>query len=985
TVRTAQQINDNKSKLIDTNPDKLVLYYDFDNNLTNKVFTPLTSAVNSYTANHKTIVDFPGINQAPGYGLQFDGTASSKVAYKTNTDVTYANLLDDKSFTVEFWARNKLDKTATNVNPVFAVKGVDETNSVLIALNNSDITCGTTQNTADTVSASLEVNSRPWLHIACVYNHSEQTLTLYKNGLQVGKQSSVAAASATGEVVVGGNGFGQYFTGELDELRVWQTALTQQQLRSDKNNRIVTNSEHLALYHSFEQAIKIIPDTQFHFVDLINDNKLYSASADTIFTDLNYAPPLHNIDVDGNVIVNRLHSLRFSADKTKFASPVVAESLKNVSEFTLSMWVNFNDHTSSQEFIVGNKEFKLVREVSGSVSLFVAGNPSAIITSSSVININSWQQLALVYSNDVFALYINNTQVGTVADEKPTDFNINEITFGADKQEASTLAALAASIDNIQLWGLGLSAEQVAKYSNATFNGAEANLLVYQTVNQLTLNNDKNIVLDGWQVTGLTLSNVDDNYPLSELTDQQSLYFDGVDDYILTSTHTLDVTNGISIALWSRAATLNNATTLLSHSDDSDSLQLGFTSNKQLTCSLNNLELVSSQAIVENEWFHWGCTFSIQNSELVLSLFKNGDMVDTKKFDQTSNYQVSAKVRLGGDNSRFYHGWVDELSVWSQALTQGDVNALQNATPTSNSTGLISYQDFNNELINQSVLESGGSEQLTYAQGIEYVYAPIEIGATLATGKLKTGLWQGQAVINKVNESHIEVTADNVVTPTKTDSTFLLPFLLHSSLNSTQMLSEVTIMQTKDNGVNPVQKILITDQSLLSNYDGVIRRNGKLTGVRLTALPFGLNCPIAAIHTDSTTGTQSCNYLNTKQTMSGGIYEGGRADIDIRYQEFHPLNPYRHKYHPDLAEGFVINRRISFVVDAYNSEQKKADPQLGVSKLTGTYLEQVTGLHNQTKTDVSSNIVLAPIVSKGTFIMQLVSDIKTLDTLEIAK
>lgn len=72
-----------------------------------------------------------------------------------------------------------------------------------------------------------------WHHIAGTYNGS--TLRLYVDGSEVGTGKSVTKtigynSTSAGKLYIGSYGAAYYFTGEIDEVRVWDEALTASQL-----------------------------------------------------------------------------------------------------------------------------------------------------------------------------------------------------------------------------------------------------------------------------------------------------------------------------------------------------------------------------------------------------------------------------------------------------------------------------------------------------------------------------------------------------------------------------------------------------------------------------------------------------------------------------------------------------------------------------------------------------------------------------------
>jgi hypothetical protein len=85
-------------------------------------------------------------------------------------------------------------------------------------------------------ASALAVNT--WTHLAATYDGS--TLRLYVNGLQVASKAQTGTlATSAGVLTIGGDPlYGQYFTGRIDEVRVYSTALSAAQLQGDMNTPI---------------------------------------------------------------------------------------------------------------------------------------------------------------------------------------------------------------------------------------------------------------------------------------------------------------------------------------------------------------------------------------------------------------------------------------------------------------------------------------------------------------------------------------------------------------------------------------------------------------------------------------------------------------------------------------------------------------------------------------------------------------------------
>ena len=76
-------------------------------------------------------------------------------------------------------------------------------------------------------SAAGTIAANTWQHVALVYN--DTTLKLFINGVEVGSTVIPAAYSlpnSSAPSFIGGNGYGDFFNGNIDEVRVWNIAKT---------------------------------------------------------------------------------------------------------------------------------------------------------------------------------------------------------------------------------------------------------------------------------------------------------------------------------------------------------------------------------------------------------------------------------------------------------------------------------------------------------------------------------------------------------------------------------------------------------------------------------------------------------------------------------------------------------------------------------------------------------------------------------------
>ena len=141
--------------------------------------------------------------------------------------------------TIEFWMRN--DK---NVNYSHQV-GPGWGKFLFHNNSNGTLSVGWESTGTDRLNVSNVFSTiGKWNHIAIVINGS--VLTLYVNGVRKGSitSKSYSGLVAFGDLRFGNTGTNQWWSGGLDEIRVWRTARTQAEIRNNMRIRIAAPALH---------------------------------------------------------------------------------------------------------------------------------------------------------------------------------------------------------------------------------------------------------------------------------------------------------------------------------------------------------------------------------------------------------------------------------------------------------------------------------------------------------------------------------------------------------------------------------------------------------------------------------------------------------------------------------------------------------------------------------------------------------------------
>jgi len=278
----------------------------------------------------------------------------------------------------------------------------------------------------------------------------------------------------------------------------------------------------------------------------------------------------------------------------------------------------------------------------------------------------------------------------------------------------------------------------------------------------------------------------------------------------------------------------------------------------------------------------------------------------------------------------------------------------------------VRRQDMGNDLAGtgdlpgfQSLLEvkddAGTSRYLVpvTARGLTEALARPELGFRPAASggqvaAARAGLWVGNAVIRAVSYSADPSDSTNAI-PTATELRFRLILHLDTS-GEAKLLQHVTMLwqngqlDEQGNVVREGEFVLVSDDSLLEQYQGATIRNGQRLGRRISTVCFGFDEP------------QSMDEAGE----FGG--EGGRLTCSVFMDYEDPLNPFKHRFHPDhnnlgedystsLAEGvesYSVTRDLTLSFTAQDpSGVARSIAGWGDNQVGGIYRETVLGVHKK--------------------------------------
>lgn len=174
--------------------------------------------------------------QGSGSSLNFDGT-------NDYVEVPHNIALNLNTLTLEAWIRTTVSNSTHRIlaKPTTTTSGFQRY-SMFVANDLVYFVAGGNQTYC--VSTST-VTDGEWHHVAGVFDDNTNVLQIYIDGvLETTTSDAAAPLSSTGNLAFGSfnSSYSEHFNGEIDEIRIWNTARSQAQIR-DNMTTTLTGSE----------------------------------------------------------------------------------------------------------------------------------------------------------------------------------------------------------------------------------------------------------------------------------------------------------------------------------------------------------------------------------------------------------------------------------------------------------------------------------------------------------------------------------------------------------------------------------------------------------------------------------------------------------------------------------------------------------------------------------------------------------------------
>lgn len=535
--------------------------------------------------------------------------------------------------------------------------------------------------------------------------------------------------------------------------------------------------------------------------------------------------------------------------------------------------------------------------------------------------------------------------------------------IGADPSGANNFKG---SIDEVRVWGRVRTDAEImnAWQQRPALNGSEPGLLAYYQFNEPSANADSLGAVGslGTATVSGGPARVDDAdlrlaAPLPPATDYV-LDFNGSNQSVQTQvTGDKLAGNELSIEYWFKGTKLQSAVRLQA---GNRWVVSGWSSPPQNiinTTGSNNLAIAITTTVPGVEdglWHHVALTWK-RNTQGGFRAYLDGSGGGGVDTSDDPFPLLDARVFIGsyGGTSEFLRGQLDEVRIWNRALSADEIkdHAITHRRLFNSEPGLVAYFGFNDASATGTV--DAVSDQPATFLNISAADRVVQDGVLFGDPVFRTvpnpagaGLWLGEVSLNSVNE----VTSHPTNT-TPAGGTFDFNIILHAGANGVvRLLKDVTVMQKRNTASNVTDIVLLTDDALIPNYDGVLKRAGKLVGVRYSSAFY--------------------QFAGQSLPMAGGIGYAFRVAGTNSIPAGLPTNPFRHLYHPQHRNPVDLQGvpyDLTRIIEINLTGGGLTGQSEGRDRLEGTYRETLWGLHK------------IPLIVEGSIRLQRVSLVNKLN------
>ncbi len=548
--------------------------------------------------------------------------------------------------------------------------------------------------------ATSNLTTGTWYYLTAVYNEDNKTIKLYVNGNEVNSSTTVGTVSSNSHTITIGafpnNEANTEFSGVIDETKIFNAALTTDQIKEDMNR-------------GSSQVLGALGDNSTY--DKNAANQEYCVPGDTT----SCAAPVGRWDFEegtsstandtsgtGNTGTitgatwtqgKNGSGLNFNGTTSNFVNINDSNSMDITTTWTLETWVKRSGTTNGsnndiiQRGTAPSGAYALYFDTSNRVS-FVVQLVAVIGNSGDSITDTNWHHIALTRdSSNNYRFYIDGRLTNTVNSASAPTANSNGVQFGD-----SASNPFGGKMDQVRIFDYARTSAQVAWDYN---RGGPVGWWKMDECQGTSANDSSGNFLTGTITPGAgsntaagtcTSGNAAHMWADGQTGKfNSSLGFDGTDDFVTAADNNiLDLTSQVTLSAWINTTSGNfqpafskwvsgAANRSYALSFDSGAIYMEITNGAQSYCAGTG-----ATTIPTGTWVHLVGTFNAGT----YTIYKNGVPLSVSVTGACTDIQSTTATldigREGGVGVTYFTGQIDDVRVYNYVLTPTQVKQVYN-------------------------------------------------------------------------------------------------------------------------------------------------------------------------------------------------------------------------------------------------------------------------------------------------------------------
>jgi hypothetical protein len=301
-----------------------------------------------------------------------------------------------------------------------------------------------------------------WHHVAVTNDLTN--FVVYVDGAQIYTRAAVARDFTGQTMFIGAQGktqtLSERFPGKIDEVRVWNRALSALEIAIAKTKQMVGNESGLIAYYDFNNSSGANKVAGGNYTLTMVSSPTYATT--------NYVDYVNDFAMNYDA----------NDDKTYFNSTLTGNA-----DFTFEAQFKTTGTSAYYRRIFGWTGFAFeVALNNGMISTYKAGwNSPSVIT----FNDGVWHHLAVTKSGTTISIYVDGNLLGT----RTLTLNLSGVMYIGSSYTSATTEQFGGDLDEVRIWSTVRTQPEIEANMNVELDGDETGLLHYfdfNTVNTAT-------------------------------------------------------------------------------------------------------------------------------------------------------------------------------------------------------------------------------------------------------------------------------------------------------------------------------------------------------------------------------------------------------------------------------------------------------------------------------------------------------------------